>query len=116
MSTRSLKCARSCGRGCTQAEYDAAVVAARRLAHRLGDWKWDVWENLGWHHRAISPCGRIKVHPSTGRAFMAFISPPGDIGGRWVGDGRTPRAAVRHALKTACDDLAPYMSLPRLTA
>lgn len=45
-------CAPFCGRGCTKAEYDAAVKLGEKTLKMLKDpkgWEIDVWENLGWH-------------------------------------------------------------------
>ncbi len=47
-------CSPACGGNCKKAEYDQAVKAANELAAILGaGWEPDVWENLGWHYRAI---------------------------------------------------------------
>lgn len=48
------KCSPDCGRGCTQAEYDAAYKAGTQALclaiHKSGvGWTLRVWDNLGWH-------------------------------------------------------------------
>ena len=59
----ALYCAPACGRGCTWREYNTARKKAAALAKRLGPrWTSRVWENLGWHYAAVSPCGRGQVH------------------------------------------------------
>lgn len=89
------KCADWCGRGCTEEEYDQAVRAADRLVAQLGEgWKADVWENLGWHARAVSASGTVRVHISRGGGYYAFFGEVKVPGGRWWADGDTPKAAV----------------------
>ena len=104
------KCAKWCGSGCTQAQYDAALANAKALAARLGKgWKPRVWEDMGWHYSAVSRKGFIKVHPHTDwrskriTSYAAFI---GDIsgGGRYVADGRTPEKAIAAVLAEAKKD------------
>jgi hypothetical protein len=103
-------CAPFCGHGCTIAEHAAAVRGGAALASRLGEgWKPRVWENLGWHYSATSPCGQVKVHPSKASGFMSFFGSPDSSGGRWTATGRTPRAAVANVLvhvKAERDSLA----------
>src|SRR4051812_35218771 len=63
-----LYCSPACGGRCTWEEHQAALRAAQSLATNLETltgrrgWKLVIWENLGWHSKAVSPCGRIKVH------------------------------------------------------
>lgn len=60
-----LYCGSGCGRGCTWAECQKAIVQANRLLKRLGKgWKPRVWENLGWHYEAVSRDATIRP-PST---------------------------------------------------
>lgn len=76
--------------------YQEALKNAQALAERLGPkWKPDVWENLGWHYRALSSDGTIKVHQDrpTEKCFNAYFGEVGP-GGWWVESARTPRAAV----------------------
>ena len=98
----SKYCAPACGRGCTKTEYDHAVANAEMLARTLGtDWTTDVWENLGWHCAVRSPCDRLSVHLGSGASFIAFLSVPGSIGGRWSAHEDTPQKAIDSALKKA---------------
>ena len=47
------KCAKWCGRGCTEREWKEAVKAGRALAKACGPgWKARIHENLGWHYSA----------------------------------------------------------------
>jgi len=106
------RCAKWCGRGCTEAEYQRAVRAGAALAARLGKgWKPVVWENLGWHHQAVSPCGRLKVHPNHGKGFTAFLGEADFPGGTWAESGATPKAAVRAVVCDARRDVASITSL-----
>lgn len=94
-------CAPACGRRCTIQEYEAAVASGAALAKRLGrGWTSRVWENLGWHCNAVSPCGRLKVHGARGH-YTAFLSERGDIGGLFSGQATTPHAAVAEAVEKA---------------
>lgn len=96
------KCARWCGRGCTQAEYETAKKAGAALAARLGaTWKARVWENLGWHFSAVSLCGRLKVYDNGRRYFTACLGEKEFPGGRWAEDGSTPAKAVEAVLAVA---------------
>jgi hypothetical protein len=77
-------CAPACGRGCTRAEFQLAHRRGVQLADSLGDgWSHLVWENLGWHYKAVSPCGRIAVYPSPLRPTL-----PQDPYTAYLGDGR----------------------------
>lgn len=58
-------------------------------------WRPRVWENLGWHYGAISPCGRLKVYPHIHAGYHAFLGSEDSSGGRWVESGRTAQAAIR---------------------
>jgi hypothetical protein len=61
VSRGGLYCSPACGAGCTRKEYDRAVRDADRLVRRLrgSGWRAEVWENLGWHFRAVS--GTVQV-------------------------------------------------------
>lgn len=98
-------CSPACGGGkfCTKAQHAAALLLAKATAAELGEgWVPEVWENLGWHARAISPCGRWSVHPDPkGESVTAFLGPPGSLGGRWAASGRTARAAMARVRQEA---------------
>ncbi len=109
----SIYCAPACGRGCTRQEYLNADKAGLALATRLGgDWTWKVWENLGWHYKAVSPCGRLKVHPVHGcDGFTAFLGEAG-CGGKWAEHGSTPQEAVDAVVaagRAAFDEVADLL-------
>jgi hypothetical protein len=97
-----IYCAPACGRGCTKAAYERAQKKAAALAKRLGPrWKPRVWENLGWHYSAISPCGSIKVHSSypEGEMWTAYFGPEA-TGGKWAESGKTPWEAIDAVVAT----------------
>jgi len=95
------RCAKWCGRGCTEQEYQQAVSGGTALARRLGKgWKSVVWENLGWHYQAVSPCRRLKVHPN-GTGYTAFLGEASSPGGTWAEHGRTPESAIRAVVRVA---------------
>jgi len=100
-------CAPACGRGCTKTEYDNAVVNADALVKRLKGtgWRPVIFENMGWHWRAIS--GPVQVYPSDGGKFWAMIGgrPKDNVGGlaMWTPErclyAKDPNRAVRAALR-----------------
>lgn len=97
----NVYCAPACGRDCTIQEYNAAEAGGIALARQLGaGWTDDVWENLGWHYRAISPCGRLKVH-GHGDHYTAFLGEPGHLGGQFSGQGATPQKAIAETVEKA---------------
>ncbi len=94
-------CAPACGGGCTIHAFNQATTNAQSLADGLGNgWKPHVWENLGWHYSAISPDGRIKVHPfgSGLKGYTAFIGLDSSGGGKWTGQHRFPKTAIKKAM------------------
>ena len=98
-------CSSFCGRGCTWDEFQVAKRDAKKLATSLGKgWKVRVWENLGWHYCANSPCGRIKVHKGH-NDYFAFLGEPDSCGGRWSADGKTARSAIRNVIAMAKAEL-----------
>lgn len=104
-------------RWATKAEYQAAT-AAKALVKRLNKscgkgWGKRVWENLGWHYMAISPCGRLKVGPTSDGSYLAFVGPSEDrfMGGRWVGAGATPEDAITDVVETAQKELVELTRL-----
>ena len=86
-------CAPACGRGCTHAEYMRANRSASALCASLGGgWKPHVWENLGWHPKAVSPTGVMAIYKHGPRNYWATTE--GDnLCGQFHADGRTQREA-----------------------
>jgi len=108
MST--VKCAAWCGRGCTEAEYRAAVDRAAAIALELGPgWVPEIWENMGWHAAAVSACRRVRVYDHVRRdgptTYSALIGPPNEGGGKWSGGGERPQLAVADAIAQIRHDL-----------
>ena len=106
-----IYCAPACGRGCTHDEFRNAQHMGAALAKELGSrWLPFVWENLGWHFKAVSPCARICVHPSYfgANSFLAFLGKANDGGGNWSEFGTTPKKAVEATFKAAEADLAGF--------
>lgn len=98
-----LYCAPACGRGCTKQEHNRAIYQARKLRDRMGKrWRINIWENMGWHYRVISPCGRIYLHPG----YIAFLGEPNAGGGRYTFQHSHPERAVLGVIETAKRDLA----------
>jgi hypothetical protein len=106
-------CSPACGGGprvCSIERYKHAVKVADATARDLGaGWTPVVKENLGWHARVVSPCGRISVHlpvlpDDTG--YTAFLGPKEfQPAGKWAESGRTPREAIENVLNAARRDL-----------
>lgn len=106
-------CAPACGRGCTRAEYEDAVARGKALAKRLGPgWTHEVWENLGWYTKAVSPCGRWKVHDDGRGAsrYTAFLGDAGSAGGIWAESGSTALEAIRATWAAARQSIDYYTS------
>ncbi len=95
------RCASWCGHGCTEQQYQTAVRHGAALAKQLGKkWKSRVWENMGWHFAAVSPCGRLEVHRDGERSFTAYLGE--DLpGGRWAEGAMTAAAAVKAVVREA---------------
>jgi len=114
-------CSPACGGGekvCSMEHYERAVDAANELARDLGDgWEPEIWENLGWHARVNSSCGRISVHiPLLPRdvSYMAFLGPRRlKPAGKWAEHGRTAREAIANVIDAARRDLGVIESCVR---
>ena len=106
-------CSPACGGGpvvCSIKRYEHAHEVANKVARDLGaEWKPDVFENLGWHARVVSPCGRINISLPTlpnDSGYTAFLGPKEiQPAGKWAEHGRTPRAAIENVLNAARHDL-----------
>lgn len=97
-------CSPACGMGCSRADYEKAVKESAKLAAALGPrFKPRVWENLGWHYSADS--GRCwdgfralaSVHKNSRYSYTAFLN----TATQFLGDGRSPQAALRKAVRAA---------------
>jgi|GEM_PF-852899 len=118
-----LYCSPRCGGGCTWADYRLAHKDGAGLARRLGaGWTVEVWENLGWHYQAVSPCGRFKVSCDPGNGyrgstFTAFLGDTGGhCGGTWAKTADTPEEAILAVAREAVADLhkigAVFLDMP----
>jgi hypothetical protein len=108
-----IYCAPFCGGNCTHAAFERATAAAGEVVKQLGsDWEPRVWENLGWHWSAVSRDGLIKIHGYPDGTFAAFLG-ENPAGGRWVGHGHTPIAAVADVLLPARKELRIIEQLVR---
>lgn len=109
-----IYCAPACGGGCTHAAFVKANADAKNLCAELEQttgikgWTTHVWENLGWHHKAVSSCGRVKVHPfgDGSKGATAFLGAADSPGGKWAEQASTPAAAVRKVMAVAQRELA----------
>lgn len=99
---------------------DQATDYANQLAKELGSgWKPYIWENLGWHFRAVSDCRRWKVHGNVFSdgiiSYTAFLSPAGDWGGIVADTGLTPQKAVSNTRAVAMARIKELTDLLDLT-
>jgi hypothetical protein len=76
-------------------DFEKAVAGASVLADMCGKgYRGKVWENLGWHFKAVSPCGRVEVyrnlHGSGGKASYNISIHEPDGNGTSAAFGRMP--------------------------
>lgn len=110
---KAIRCAKWCGRGCTEEEYRRAVAGAARLVKRLGPgWRARVWENLGWHYCAVSRDGFWKLHGHGDGWFTAFLGEC-ESGGRWAESARSPALAIRKVIGRFAAEVAMLDRLAR---
>lgn len=87
-----------------------AHEGAKALTALLGEgWTSRVWENLGWHYAAVSPCRRIKVHHSSRSdrsSYTAFLGDYGSHGGHWTATHEDPKEAVRAVVNVGREALS----------
>lgn len=115
-----IYCAPACGGGCTYTKFQLASTRAAALCERLGPgWREHVFENLGWHYKVKSLCGRIHVHEywRTDKKpglieriarmvpdhYTVFLNLDGGDGGQWTASADTPEEAIHLALAQAID-------------
>lgn len=108
-----IYCAPRCGMNCTWKAYQETKAFGKQMATSLGQgWTARVWENLGWHVVAISPCKRVRVGPDRDnnrdgklRGYHAYICNADDQGIRYSGHAKTARRAIDQAKAKAKEDL-----------
>jgi hypothetical protein len=110
-------CSSACGSGCTVREHQRAVRDADALVKKLRGtgWRAVVWENLGWHFRAVS--GPVQVYgnrcgPRGILRYSCLISDQLEVsvGGSvlWTTKDKfhsDPNQAVEHELRSAHEAL-----------
>ena len=103
-------CSPGCGNGCTYAQYTHRMQLGADVSARLGvGWKYNVFENLGWHVEWYN--GVLKLHYSQyGKSPGQYWAQVGEIGGPGgvspYDDGATkmfdtPEEAIEDKLKDA---------------
>lgn len=111
-----IYCGPDCGMGCTRESYNDKRAHLSQLIDQLGKgWTGRMWDNLGWHWEAISPCRRIHVsynetHGVASR-WSASIQRAGDFGILWHGYGRTPDAAIKRAIADLESKIGQFIDL-----
>jgi len=94
-------CSPRCGAGCTRAAWREAFQAGKALAEKMGTgWKWVVWENLGWHYKAVK--GVVEIYPNIRHknhqlkiiGYTCFIN----SAHQYIGDGKSASLALARAL------------------
>ena len=104
-------CSPACGSNCKKIAYNQAVKDSEALVKRLkgNGWRAKVWENSGWHYKAIS--GPIAVMPSFFKGkFWCMIADDSNHAGcgaslwtpRPIGQHKDPNICVKEALLLAC--------------
>lgn len=102
-------CSPACGAGCTWLQYTQAVQSAERLAALCGTgFVPDVWENLGWHYKAVNEKRRIEVYPDGRDGYQASIG-----GGQFVAKGDSPAEAIDWASRQVADKITELKKLVR---
>ncbi len=105
----AIYCAPGCGRGCKYSEYVGAKIAAKAICSALGKgWKPVLWENLGWHFKAVSPAGLVEVYGRRRADESYWATSRSDSVPQICGNWSTPRAAVNGILKEAKKRIAAY--------
>ncbi len=99
----------------TSQAFAKAVADAKELAKQLGDhWQGEVWENLGWHYKARSPCGRVTVYPflicGKVKEYSAMVHEAGGSGmPTFLGEpgrGKTPMKAYERVVANVKERVA----------
>lgn len=98
-------CSPGCGHGCTKHEHRHVTREANQLARMMGPgWKPRVHENMGWHFYVESPCKRMQLSVkdySRSRHYTVYLNPPVIGHGNFVGQGTSPKAAIKNAVNQA---------------
>jgi hypothetical protein len=90
-------CSPACGFQCTHKNYLAAIKKGTALAKKLGEgWTFEVWENMGWHYRAVMH--NCKVYPNASHQYWVDLR-AGDR--QFCASGKNPKLAVKTALENA---------------
>lgn len=99
----AIYCSPGCGYDCTHDDYLLADIKAERLARRCGPgFVPHVWENLGWHHAAVSKNNHVKVHPYKGQpGYTIFFGNPQSSGGDFTSQGSNLKEALVVGLNEA---------------
>lgn len=96
----TIYCAPACGGDCTYAEFLTATKKANALCTLLSrqtghPWEPCVWENLGWHYKAVFTRGPLSVYGDIDTGYTA------NLDGRWAQSKKTPLAAVKAVVTDA---------------
>lgn len=74
-----IYCAPACGHNCTYLDYLQARHRAKEAAKKLGKgWTFEVWENLGWHSKVISPDKYVHIYIArydTHDSYLVMVGP-----------------------------------------
>jgi hypothetical protein len=74
-----IYCSPACGAGCKLAAFEQATSKAKYLIGILGDeWESIVWENFGWHCRAVKKDGKkakciVEIHLVGNEKWIASV-------------------------------------------
>jgi len=106
-----IYCSPRCGCKCKWSDYVACVDGSSELVRELGEgWEPYIYENMGWHFKAIHKERGLKVYPNfrpprerskidSYTAFLGGTNP--HAGGRWSEKGETPQRAIKAVMDKA---------------
>ncbi len=113
-----IYCAPGCGSKCSWEDYQHAKRKGAALAKRCGPgWRAHVWENMGWHWKAVGSDGAEVYDHGSGRYgigapyFWCSLVVAGVR--QFSGEAKTPKGAIRIARNNALRALRQLRELAR---
>lgn len=89
-------CSPACGADCTHADFLFAHKEGKALAKRCGkQFTHHVWENMGWHWKAVALGGKLNVYEFDSSDFWADLHVDS---AQYHAHGRTPKAAIEKVI------------------
>ena len=113
-------CSPACGYKCKYLDYLDAVEKAKTLCAALGPpskWKPYVWENIGWHYRAVSyddrwfVYGKSPSRPMAEDKYSAGFNQNGGIGSHFWCSNKNAKKALQATQRAVREHVASFGSL-----